>query len=259
LIFYQLKNAYFRRNLLWTFAITDLKLGYKNSVLGFFWSFLEPLLLLVVLYAVFTFIFASQIPNFALYLLLGIIVWNSFTRGTMMAMNSLTNRSGVVSTIYFPRIILPISANITSIIMMGFELGVFVLFLIAFQFLPPITALLFLPLLLLLFLFNIGIGFSLSVLFVKYKDLIHIWQVVTYAGFFLTPIIYSIEIFPTEIKNLILLNPMAQIIEMSHGFVLYEILPSYENILYTIGICLATFFVGLIVFNKMEKTITDEL
>ena len=130
MIFFQLKNAYFRRNLLWTFAITDLKLGYKNSVLGVFWSFLEPLLLLTVLYAVFTFIFPSQIPHFPLDLLLGTIVWSSFTRGTMMAMNSLTNRTGLVSTIYFPRIILPISANVTSIIMMGFELGVFVLFLI---------------------------------------------------------------------------------------------------------------------------------
>ena len=259
MVFSQLKNAYSVKSLIWTFALIDLKLRYKNSVLGFFWSFLEPLLLLAVLYAVFTYIFPAQIVNYPLYLLLGIIIWSTFTRSTMMGMNSILGRGGLVSTIYFPRITLPISANITSFLMMGFELGVLAIFMIAFQFLPPIT-ILFLPILLLiLFLLNLGISFIFSVLYVRYRDIIYIWQVVTTAGFFLTPIIYSLDIFPTEIRRLILINPMAQIIEMSHNAVLYDLLPNPSDFLYTIIVSVAIFLVGLIIFKKREKTIIDDI
>jgi len=254
-----LRIAYNNRKLIRTFAVIDLKLRYKNSVLGFFWSILEPLLLLSVLYLVFTFIFASEILHFPLYLLLGIIIWNSFTRGTIMSMNSIVGRGGLVTSIYFPRIILPIAANTTSFLMMGFEFGILAAFMIAFQFVPPVTIFLFPLILLFLFILCNGTGFILSVLYVKYKDVLHIWQIITYAGFFLTPIIYSLQIFPDEVKNFILLNPLAQIVEISHNAVLYGMLPNIIDFLYILGIVVTIFFVGLLIFQKKEKTVIDEI
>lgn len=255
----QLKAIYLQKNLLWIFAITDLKLRYKNSVLGFVWSFLEPLLLLTVLYAVFTFIFPSQIENFPLYLLLGIIIWNSFTRGTQMGMNSIIARGGLVSTVYFPKIILPVSSNITIFLMMGFEFIIFIIFMIIFQVVPTATVILFPLLLLFLLILNIGLSFSFSVLFVKYRDLGYVWQVVTYAGFFLTPIIYSLDMLPKEISGIILLNPVAQIIEMSHNVVLYDLLPSLKDLLYTGIVSLVIFLTGLVIFQKRVGTIIDDI
>lgn len=252
-------EIYKQRTIVWAFAITDLKLRYKNSILGFFWSFLEPLLMLAVLYYVFTFIFPSKIEHYSLYLLLGIIIWNSFSRGTNIGMNSILARAGLISTVFFPRFILPISATITSFIMMGFELGVFSVFMAVFQLTPQSTILIFPLLIGFLFLLNAGISLPLSRLNVKYKDITYIWQVIIQAGFFVSPIIYSLEIFPTDIQRLLLLNPVAQIIDMSHKVVLYGIVPEIDSFLYTGTFCVVVFIVGFIMFQKKSKNIADDL
>ena len=125
-----------KRSLIRTFAINDLVIRYKGSVLGILWSLIEPLLMLVILYVIFTHIFKSDIENYALYLLLGIIMWSFFSRSTTMGINSILNRAGIVKQVYFPREILPISSCITAFIMLGIEFGVFFAFVAAFQFVP---------------------------------------------------------------------------------------------------------------------------
>src|SRR4051794_32482535 len=101
-------------SLLFSIAISDLKLHYKNSFLGFVWTFLQPLLFLGVLYIVFGTFLGSKIPYFPLYLLIGLILWNSFSRTTTTSMMSFVSMRDLLSKVYFPREILPISANITS-------------------------------------------------------------------------------------------------------------------------------------------------
>ncbi|MAS89784.1 MAG: sugar ABC transporter permease, partial [Thaumarchaeota archaeon] len=98
------------RGILFNFAISDLKLRYRNSILGVLWSVIEPLLMLSVLYFVFSTMFKFDIPNFPIYLLLGIIIYNSFKNGTIFALNSLTNRASLITQIYFPRSIPAISS-----------------------------------------------------------------------------------------------------------------------------------------------------
>ena len=172
------------KGILFNFAISDLKIRYRNSVLGVLWSFIEPLLLLTVLFVVFSTMFKFEIPNFPIYLLLGIITWNFFKNGTTIALNSLTNRSALITQIYFPRSIPGLSAGITAAIMLIFELMVLGIFMAAFQFTPTITILL-LPLILgLQLLLVLGVALPLSVLNVKFKDTEFIWGVVVHAGFF---------------------------------------------------------------------------
>ena len=158
------------KGILFNFAVSDLKIRYRNSVLGVLWSFVEPLLLLTVLFVVFSTMFKFEIPNFPIYLLLGIICYRFFQNGTSLALNSLTNRSATITQIYFPRSIPGLSAGITSAIMLVCELAVLGIFMASFQFIPPITILL-LPLVLLIELLLIfGIALPLSVLNAKFKD-----------------------------------------------------------------------------------------
>ena len=112
------------KGILFNFAVSDLKIRYRNSILGVLWSFVEPLLLLTVLFVVFSTMFKFEIPNFPIYLLLGIVCYRFFQNGTTLALNSLTNRSTTITQIYFPRSIPGLSAGITAGIMLIFELAV---------------------------------------------------------------------------------------------------------------------------------------
>ena len=158
------------KGILFNFAISDLKIRYRNSVLGLVWSLIEPLLMLGVLFFVFSTMFKFEIENFPIYLLLGIICYNFFKNGTTFALNSLTNRSALMTQIYFPRSIPGLSSGFTAAIMLVLELVVLGIFMVVLQFTPPITILI-LPLILALqFLLVLGISLPLSVINVKFMD-----------------------------------------------------------------------------------------
>lgn len=215
--------------------------------------------MLTVLALVFTYLRFS-VPHFVLFLLLNIILWQFFARGTQAGGNSILSRARIVTKLYFPREILPISSSIASFMMLLIEFVVFSVFLLAFQFLPPPTICL-LPLAVALeFMLVLGFSFVLSVLNVYYRDIQHIWAVITYAGFFLTPIFYTLDRFPAAIKSIIMLiNPMAQIIEMAHNAALFNSLPSIFNLCYTLAFCSLTLAAGYFVFIKLVPRVAEEI
>jgi len=247
------------KGILFNFAISDLKIRYRNSILGVLWSFVEPLLLLTVLFVVFSTMFKFEIPNFPIYLLLGIVCYRFFQNGTTLALNSLTNRSTTITQIYFPRSIPGLSAGITSAIMLVCELAVFGIFMVSFQFIPPITILL-LPLVLALELLLVfGIALPLSVLNVKFKDTEFMWGVVVSAGFFLTPIFYQFDMLPEMIRNVLQFSPMVQIVTMAHHVVLYGTLPSINTVLYAVGSISAITAIGYLIFRKYQGRIAEDM
>jgi len=247
------------KGILFNFAISDLKIRYRNSILGVLWSLIEPLLMLGVLFFVFSTMFRFEIPDFPIYLLLGIVCYNFFRNGTTFALNSLTNRSALMTQIYFPRSIPAMSAGITASIMLILEIVVLAIFIVIFQFAPPITILL-LPLVLgLLFVLVIGISLPLSVLNVKYKDTEFIWLVVVYAGFFLTPIFYQFDMLPQAIQDVLQFSPMVQVLTMAHHVVLYGILPSVNTVLYSVGSILGITAIGYLIFRKYQARIAEEM
>jgi len=253
------KDIWSRRSLILTFAINDLKIRYRNSVLGFFWSVLEPLLMFSVLYVVFTQLFKNDIPNYGLYLLLGLVMWGMFSRATNIATGSIVGKGGIVTKIYFPRAILPISSCITAFLMMSFEFTVFFAFLIAVQFIPPIT-ILFLPILLILeFILALALAFPLSVINVYLRDVQYIWGVIVHAGFFITPIFYLPEIWPENIRQILFLNPMAHLIDMGHNVALYNKLPTLEGMMYTVIVTFVLLGIGYAIFRKYENGVAQEL
>jgi len=247
------------KGILFNFAISDLKIRYRNSILGIFWSLIEPLLMLGVLFFVFSTMFKFEIENFPIYLLLGIICYNFFKNGTTFALNSLTNRSSLMTQIYFPRSIPGISSGVTAAIMLILELVVLGIFMIVLEFTPPITILI-LPLILALeFLLILGIALPLSVLNVKFKDTEFIWMVVVHAGFFLTPIFYQFDMLPDNIQSILQFSPVVQIVTMAHHVVLYGVLPSINSILYAVGSTSAIMIIGYLIFRRYQSRIVEEI
>ena len=247
------------KGILFNFAISDLKIRYRNSILGIFWSLIEPLLMLGVLFFVFSTMFKFEIENFPIYLLLGIICYNFFKNGTTFALNSLTNRSSLMTQIYFPRSIPGISSGITAAIMLILELVILGIFMVVLEFTPPITILI-LPLILALeFLLILGISLPLSVLNVKFKDTEFIWMVVVHAGFFLTPIFYQFDMLPDNIQSILQFSPVVQIVTMAHHVVLYGVLPSINSILYAVGSTSVIMIIGYLIFRKYQSRIVEEI
>jgi len=141
--------------------------------------------------------------------------------------------------------------------MMGFEFGAFTVFTVAFQFVPPMTIVL-LPLVLIdLFVLSLGVSLLLSVLNVYFRDIRFIWQVLLQAEFFLSPIIYTLEMFPENIRNILNLNPLVHILDAAHDLVLYDSLPNINSIMYIFITTGIIFVIGYIVFRKKEKTIAE--
>jgi lipopolysaccharide transport system permease protein len=182
-----------------------------------------------------------------------------FARGTTMGLSSILNRGGIFSKVSLPLEIPAISVSITSFIMMTFEFAVFFVFMIVFQFIPPVT-ILWLPLLLLLTLvLTIGISLPLSVMYVFYRDLGYMWGVILQAGFFLSPIIYDLSIFPEEIRSWFYYNPMAGILNIGHAIVLGSAMPSTFEILYTVFIPFIILGIGYIIFKRYLVRVVEEL
>ena len=247
------------KSILFNFAITDLKIRYKNSILGVLWTILEPLLMLGVLFVVFSTMFKFEIENFPIYLLLGLITWNFFKNGTGIALGSLSNRTSYLSQIYFPRVIPGLSAGVTAAIMLITELVILAVFMVVLNFTPPLTILYLIPIFLLEFLLILGIALPLSILNTKFKDTEFIWGVILQAGFFLTPIFYQFDMLPEDVRNILQFSPMVQIVTMAHHVALYGTLPSVNSILYSITSVSIIVILGYLIFRKFQARIVEEM
>jgi len=247
------------KGILFNFAITDLKIRYKNSVLGVLWSILEPLLMLAVLFFVFSTMFKNEIDYFPIYLLSGLITFNFFKNGTTIALSSLSDRSSLITQIYFPRSIPAISSVFTASIMLIVELSVLGVFMVYFQFTPSLTILYLIPIYMLAFILVLGVSLALSVLNVKFRDIQFIWGIILHAGFFLTPIFYRFDFLPESVQNILQLSPVVQIVEMVHHVALYGTLPSLNSILYSVGSVFAILGIGYLIFRKYQSRIVEEL
>lgn len=204
------------RALLAELVRTDFKLRYQGSVLGYAWSLLRPLLLFLILYIVFVKFLrlGTSIPHFPIYLLLGIVIWNFFYEMTTQSLGSIVERGDLIRKIRIPRWIIVISSSLSALINLFLNLVVVVVFMVLNGVDLLITTL-WLPLILLeVYLFALGLSFFLSAAYVKYRDVNYIWEVITQAGFYITPIIYPLALITNiSLQKLIMLNPMAQSIQ----------------------------------------------
>lgn len=212
-------NIFCRKNriLLRELVVTDFKLRYQGSVLGYAWSLLKPLLMFAIMYIVFGYLIRlGSIEHYSVYLLLGIVLWNFFSEATSQGMNSIVSRGDLLRKINFPKYIIVLSATISALVNLILNLIVVAIFMIINGVSLQLSALL-LPLYVIeIYIIGLGLAFLLSSLNVKYRDTSHIWEVIMQAAFYATPIIYpmSVVIIKSEfIAKILLMNPVAQAIQ----------------------------------------------
>ena len=230
----------------------DFQNKYRQSILGVLWSFINPLLTMVVQYFVFSTLFHPQIENFPVYLMTGIIFFNFFSEGTTLALQSITTNAALIKKVYMPRIIYPLSRVLFSLLNVSITLiPLFLMILITG--LPLTKAVLLLPFpLLCLGIFILGMGMILSALNVFFRDTAFLWGIVTLLWSYLTPLFYPESIIPDKWIHLYHINPMYQFIYFIRCLLLDGTTPQPVTYLWCVLCAVIPFALGLWFFNRRQ-------
>lgn len=216
----KLSNIFSRKNriLLRELVVTDFKLRYQGSALGYAWSVLKPLFLFVILYVVFEKFLrlGRDIEHYPVYLLLGVVLWGFFTEATTQGLQSIVSRGDLIRKINFPKYIIVISGTISALINVLINMVVVVIFSLVngVEFRPE--AFLIIPLLLELYVFALAVAFFLAAVNAKFRDVGYLWEIFLQAAFYATPILYPLQMVMKEAgwaAKWIMLNPVAQSIQ----------------------------------------------
>lgn len=230
----------------------DFKTKYKRSILGIFWSFLNPLLMMLVQYFVFSTIFKSDVPNFAAYLIIGTVMFNFFSESCGMALTSILGNGNLITKVYMPKYIYPLTRVMSSVVNLLISLIPMVIVCLAtgvrFQ-KPAVLALYFL---ICLIIFCLGLGMLLSTSMVFFRDTQFLWGVLSMMWMYATPIFYPETILPEEFKFVLQINPLYHFLKNARICILDGISPEPAVYVQCLLIALGALLVGAFVFQKKQ-------
>ncbi len=269
-----LKSLFSYKELLLNFTRKELKVKYKNSVLGFFWSLLNPILMMLVFTVIFTIVLPIKniggITNFPLFFLAGFLPWNFFSATVTSSTTSIVGNGALIKKVFFPRELLPVSIGLANLVNFALELLVFFLFIIVtglvgdpkylefYKFAPYLLILI--PI---LFVFTIGVSLLVASLNVYMRDVQHFIGILLMVTFYATPIIYPISIVAERAPPIYLkaykANPVTAIIESFHQVLHGVGHPSFNLLLYSAVVAVAVFLVGYAVFLRLEPAFAEEV
>ena len=232
---------------------------YYGSILGYVWSLLKPLAMFGVLYIVFTVVMKQDAPHYKLFLLLGIIIWDFFVQGTNAGMNGFIGNYQMIRKVYLPRIILVLAAVSGAFVGFFFNLIVFLVFAILDGVEWSFRMLWFIPLVIALYLLVMGLGLILSIVVVKVRDTLSLWEVFTQLGFWFTPVMYPMSNVPAQYRFYEFINPMSGILEYSRYFLIGLGGVTKLGYCYVLGISLLVFLLGAAVFKWKEAEMVEDL
>ena len=247
----KIKNLLRYRFLLGQLVKRDFKVKYRGSILGILWSVLNPLLNMIVLSIVFSKVFRA-VDNYKMYLLSGITIFNFISEATNLACTSVVSNFGLVSKVYFPKLIIPTSKVLTSGINLLITTGVY-LILGAFMNLPIWWGnIMIIFVLFCVLLFSLGFGYILSTLFVFFRDTLHIYGVLLTVWMYSTPILYPIESLPENLIPFFKLNPIYHFINTFREITMYRTIPSANELLICLAYGVVVFIIGSLTFVKNQ-------
>lgn len=254
-----LKEIHSYRDVLFQLVRQQLILRYRRTVLGYFWTLLNPILMMTVTAVVFASLFKFELKVFAIFLFSGMIPWNCFNSTVTLSAASLINNEGLIKKIYLPRLLFPISVAIGVLI--DSLLSFIALFAIMLVIGAPFSwALLFIPVAyILLFIFGLGIALVISISTVFFRDLQYVIGIGMQALFFLTPILYKSESLAGKVGWLIQLNPLGLYVELFRAPLYTASLPAFGVVLNAFLLALVSLAVGLGVFLRQEKKVVFRL
>lgn len=202
------RNIHHYLDIIVVLAQKDFKVRYRNSVLGFLWSLLNPLAYMVVLTIVFSVLLRVDIPHFAAWVLIGLLIWRFFQVGTSQSLSSIVSNPSLVTKVYFSRYVIVLANNVANSIGSALEFIVLLPLLIVLG-VEPTPLVMLLPLVFVLeFLLIFAVSLSLSSMNLKYRDFYQLWDIVIQLGFFVSPIVYDVTLVPTRYQFLYSLNPI---------------------------------------------------
>ena len=236
-----------------TLAEKDFKVRYRNSVLGFLWSLLNPLAYMLIIALVFSLMLRLTVPNYAPWLLMGILIWRFFQVGTSQGILSLVTQPSLVTKINLPRMLIVISNNLANL--MGTALEFVVLLPLLLFFGVPLTPYaILLPLVLICeFVLVLALSLLLSALNLRYRDFDQLWDIALQLGFFLSPIAYDSSLIPVRFQFVYSLNPVTRMIGLARGVFLLQPLPKLSDLIILLSVIGVFLVLGVTVFLRLEK------
>lgn len=240
------------RDLFIDLVVKDIKLKYRSSILGVFWSMLNPLLMMIIMSIVFMELFRTEIAHFPIYVLIGRILYQFFSEATNFAMDSLTVNAHLIRKVYVPKYFFPLSKVCSSLLtmIMAFIPLIIVMVISGVTF-SWVNLLFILPV---IYLFGIcgGLGLILASINVFFRDMKHFYSIVLLVVMYMTPIFYPASIIPEKYMTFIWLNPLYPVVEIFRDIVLYSTLPDPHFHMLSIVYALIYWCVGLVLFFKTQ-------
>lgn len=255
-----LKEIYAYRHMIYSLVKRDLRGRYKGSVLGFFWTFLNPLLQLVVYTVVFSFILQTTIEKFYLFLFVALVPWLFFSTCLSNGSSCIWAQQDMVKKIYFPREVLPIAYVTSQFVNMIFSFLVIFVVIVISGVGINIIALLYLPIIMLVeYIICLGITMISSGLTVYFRDLEYILGIISMAWMYLTPIVYSLDIVPKRFLPLFYFNPMTPIVTAYRDILYFRKIPQLDTLAQALILGLFVLIIGWYIFSKLKKRFAEEL
>ncbi|ABN74547.1 ABC transporter [Actinobacillus pleuropneumoniae] len=234
-------------------VVRDVKLKYRRSYLGYLWSILNPLMLMMVQVIVFSNLFRFDTPNYPLYLISGQIIFNFMVEATNMSVWSITGNASLLKKTYVPKYIFTVSKVGSSLVNLIFSLGALLLVMIITDAEFTLNLLFFPVIILQVLVFSLGLGLFLAAATVFFRDIQYLWGVFVSMWMYLTPLFYPINIIPEEYQNLYKsANPMYWYIEQFRDIVLYAKFPQFDSIIMGTGLAFLVLILGAGYFNKKQ-------
>lgn len=230
----------------------DFKTKYKRSVLGVVWSLLNPLLTMSIQYLVFSTLFRSDIENFVVYLLCGIVCFNFFNETAAMCLSSIVGNAPLINKVSVPKIVYPLSRALSSSINLLFSL-IPLLFMLLVTKTPIRPSIFLLPFpLLMLFAFSLGVGLILASMMVFFRDMQFLWGIFSMLLMYFTPVFYPETIIPASLMTVYKLNPLYHVLRFVRILLIGGVSPEPKAYLYCCILCISPLLIGLLIFGKTE-------
>jgi ABC-2 type transport system permease protein len=251
-----------------TLAVTDFKLRFFGSALGYVWTLMKPLLLFGVLYFVFTEVvrFGDEVQHYPVYLLASIVLFTFFSETTSRGVTSLVERENLLRKVRFPRLAIPLAVALHALFNLGLNLIVVFVFVLASGIEPRLSWLELVPLIALLVMFSTGVTMLLSALYVRYRDMQPIWEVALQMLFYASPVIYVVATLPDNIEREAMANPLAAILtQMRHALIdpaaptAAEAIGGTARLAIPLLVVVVVFVLGAWVFSREAPRIAEHL
>ena len=255
-------------SLTWMLAVTDFKLRFFGSALGYVWTLMRPLLLFGVLYVVFTEVvrLGGDIDHYPVYLLASIVMFTFFAETTTRGVTSLVERENLLRKVRFPRLVIPLSVALHALFNLGLNMLVVFIFALASGIEPRVSWLELIPLLAVLAVFATSVAMLLSALYVRYRDVQPIWEVISQILFYASPVIYVASFYPDSVEEAAMANPLAAIFtQVRHAVIdpsapsAYDVAGGAAWLLVSLAVVAVSCALGSWVFAREAPRIAEDL